>query len=206
MLFSFVAGMANPSPSPQILYTAFCRFIQLLVAHFATHPPALQGGFFIGVIPVNITELKNVEGFAAFCEGLNLRHFSPRELLSKGQAHETPGHRGYGLNTDPPPERWPNVIPAITMADRMREHFGRPVVILSAYRSAAYNAAIGGASRSQHLKFTALDLSCPGITPQACFDWLCIQRERDVFRGGLGLYRSFIHVDGRGTNATWNNT
>ncbi|WP_160116759.1 D-Ala-D-Ala carboxypeptidase family metallohydrolase [Pseudovibrio ascidiaceicola] len=155
---------------------------------------------------MNITELKNVEGFAAFCEGLNLRHFSPRELLSKGQAHETPGHRGYGLNTDPPPERWPNVIPAITMADRMREHFGRPVVILSAYRSAAYNAAIGGASRSQHLKFTALDLSCPGITPQACFDWLCIQRERDVFRGGLGLYRSFIHVDGRGTNATWNNT
>ncbi|WP_054782640.1 D-Ala-D-Ala carboxypeptidase family metallohydrolase [Pseudovibrio denitrificans] len=94
---------------------------------------------------MNITELERVEGFAAFCEGLNLLHFSPLELRNKGKAHETPGYRGFGLNADPPPELWPNVIPAITMADRMREHFGRPVVILSAYRNAVYNAAIGGA-------------------------------------------------------------
>jgi hypothetical protein len=155
---------------------------------------------------MNITELERVEGFKAFCKGLKLRHFSPQELLCKGQSHEATGHRGFGLNTDPPPELWTNVVPAITMADRMREHFGRPVAILSAYRNATYNAAIGGASRSQHLKFSALDLSCPGITLQACFDWLRIQRDRGAFCGGLGLYRSFVHVDGRGTNATWINT
>jgi len=28
-------------------------------------------------------------------------------------------------------------------------------------------------------------------------------REEGLFRGGLGLYKTFIHLDTRGRNATW---
>lgn len=33
----------------------------------------------------------------------------------------------------------------------IREHFGKPVVITSGYRTAGHNAAVGGAKSSQHL-------------------------------------------------------
>tara|TARA_R110000822_G_scaffold42820_9_gene116106 strand:+ start:330 stop:758 length:429 start_codon:yes stop_codon:yes gene_type:complete len=42
---------------------------------------------------------------------------------------------------------------------------GRPVLINSAYRSAAVNAAVGSSDRSQHRLGCAADIRVPGMTP-----------------------------------------
>ena len=42
---------------------------------------------------------------------------------------------------------------------------GRPVLINSAYRSAAVNAAVGSSDKSQHRLGCAADIRVPGMTP-----------------------------------------
>ena len=46
----------------------------------------------------------------------------------------------------------------------IREHFGKPVVITSGYRTAAHNAVVGGAKSSQHLLGRAADIRVPGVS------------------------------------------
>ena len=48
---------------------------------------------------------------------------------------------------------------------QIRDHFGKPVLISSAYRTPAYNISIGGSSRSQHCLGTAADIHIAGIDP-----------------------------------------
>ena len=44
---------------------------------------------------------------------------------------------------------------------------GRPVLINSAFRSAAVNAAVGSSEKSQHTLGCAADVRVPGMTPDA---------------------------------------
>jgi len=81
--------------------------------------------------------------------------------------------------------------------EAMRVRVGRPLVINSGHRCAQWNAAVGGAALSRH-KQIAADISLRG---------------HDRFRlrsaaqaagfAGLGLARSFLHVDCRAWPATW---
>ncbi len=91
------------------------------------------------------------------------------------------------------------------MVDELRASFGKPCRILSSYRSPDYNRALGGASLSQHLEFTALDIAFDGVSPKQVYDQLVQWRKAGKFTGGLGLYPSsgFVHIDTRGRNATW---
>ena len=45
----------------------------------------------------------------------------------------------------------------------VRDHFGKPVVINSGYRSPKLNKAIGGSNKSQHTKGEAADIEIPGV-------------------------------------------
>jgi len=45
----------------------------------------------------------------------------------------------------------------------IREHFGKPITITSGYRTAAHNAAVGGAKSSQHLLGRAADFYVEGV-------------------------------------------
>ena len=81
---------------------------------------------------------------------------------------------------------------------------GAPVIhILSAYRSPAYNHAIGGASKSQHMQFSATDIFSPTVSPLAIWQELVKMRNEGFFKGGLGHYATFTHVDTRGRNDDW---
>ena len=130
--------------------------------------------------------------------GLRLRHFAPEEILR--QADRT---RGRVRNSIPPEELWENIVTTLWIADIGRRALGKPVTITSAYRSEEYNQAVGGASRSQHKLNGALDLVPHGATPADLFKVFEGLREAGAFKGGLGLYSSFVHVDTRGENATW---
>jgi lysozyme len=85
--------------------------------------------------------------------------------------------------------------------DEARKRLGASIRITSAYRSPAYNKRIGGVSNSTHVRFNATDL----VTAQPASLYLVLLdlRREGMFKGGLGLYRSFVHLDTRGTNATW---
>jgi uncharacterized protein YcbK (DUF882 family) len=88
---------------------------------------------------------------------------------------------------------------------------GVPIVILSGYRTEAYNATLeGAASKSQHVQGRALDIWHPAHEPVAVYNILRDAQIRGQLPdlGGLGLYRSFVHLDVRpkvpaGHLATW---
>ncbi len=80
---------------------------------------------------------------------------------------------------------------------------GRPVTILSGYRSEAYNAArarqsAGVAKDSQHIHGRAADITIDGIAPSDVHAAvLVLDKAGRISIGGLGLYRGWVHVDVR---------
>jgi len=84
----------------------------------------------------------------------------------------------------------------------LRDAVGKPITIMSGYRSPAYNRKIGGARHSQHMLGTAADIKIKGMTPKQVADKI----ELLFAPGGLGRYPSFTHVDIRqGRKARWGN-
>lgn len=95
----------------------------------------------------------------------------------------------------------------INVLQAVRDYFGRPVTINSAYRTPSHNKAVGGASSSQHVVGTACDIKVAGIPPEAVAGYL----EANFAVHGIGLYNSskygyFVHVDSRGRKTYWHNT
>jgi uncharacterized protein YcbK (DUF882 family) len=125
-----------------------------------------------------------------------VRFFSADELFYRGDSNGR-----LNLNTDPPKNLWKNIFPTVVIADQAREIYGHPIRINSAYRSPKYNKAVGGSSASTHMQFQALDLGCK--EPHRLYTILIELRRAGLFKGGIGIYHSFVHLDTRGHNATW---
>ena len=91
---------------------------------------------------------------------------------------------------------------------QIRDHFGKPVLISSAYRTPAYNISIGGSSRSQHCLGTAADIHIAGIDPIRIALYVA---SLPYFQkhGGIGYYSraqvtgGFVHVDVRESPSRW---
>ena len=62
-----------------------------------------------------------------------------------------------------------------------------------------------GVALSQHLQFTALDITIKGVSAKRVYERLLKWRQEGRFTGGLGYYPSsgFVHIDTRGRNASW---
>lgn len=93
------------------------------------------------------------------------------------------------------------IAPRLVMVlESIRAHFGAAVTINSGYRTPEHNAKVGGAAHSQHCYGMAADISVSGQKPEtvAAFartlmpDW-----------GGVGVYKSFTHIDVREARADW---
>lgn len=138
--------------------------------------------------------------FNALVKSWGLRYFKADELLARVGAVR----RG-ARNSPPPRELWANMEATARVVDELRRRLGVPIVITSAYRDPDYNRAVGGARASQHLQFRALDIHspAPGVGPKRIYNELVTMRKEGFFRGGIGLYRTFVHVDTRGVNTTW---
>lgn len=144
--------------------------------------------------------------FESFFEEQNevqLRYFKPREFLVKGASHFNSRSSAYGLNTDPPPDVWKHILPTARVLEELRARLGAPIRLLSVYRSPKYNHAIEGALHSQHVDFRAIDFVCDRSRPDKWAQELIQMRHEGSFSGGIGRYRSFVHVDTRGWNADW---
>ena len=89
----------------------------------------------------------------------------------------------------------------VKVLQAIRDHFGKPVIVSSGYRTPGYNKSVGGATYSQHLYGTAADLHISGVSPkeQAAFAETLMPDS-----GGIGIYSWGIHVDVRAVKARWN--
>ena len=106
--------------------------------------------------------------------------------------------------TGVPPELLENVRKLAKNLQVLREHLGRPVRIISGYRSPKYNRRIGGARRSQHMCAKAADIKVTGMTPVEVKAVIVdLIKQGKMATGGIGLYRTFTHYDTRGWNARW---
>jgi len=91
-------------------------------------------------------------------------------------------------------ESWPNIIPTLRYATVLRQRFG-PCTVTSGYRDPVHNREVGGARRSLHLSFNALDCIFESGTPE---EWAEAALELGLRTfGGVKCYDTFAHLDTR---------
>jgi hypothetical protein len=99
---------------------------------------------------------------------------------------------------------------AATFEDLRAELGGNPIRIVSAYRTPAYNAQVGGAKASQHVEGRALDIRHATLAPHQLHAAILelLAAGKLPLLGGLGHYATFVHMDVRprvqGHVARWN--
>ena len=65
----------------------------------------------------------------------------------------------------------------VEVADRMREHFGKPVIVSSGVRCTQHNADVGGVSNSRHLYGKAMDICVQGVPSSTLLAYIKQQPE-----------------------------
>lgn len=90
----------------------------------------------------------------------------------------------------------------VEILQKIRDHFGKSVTINSAYRTPSYNASIGSVRNSQHIKGAASDIIVNGVNPMEVAQYAEYLLPNT---GGIGLYKTFTHIDVRSTRARWKN-
>jgi len=100
--------------------------------------------------------------------------FSPAEIASRGDG-------ALKLNSE-----------AMNKLQTLRNRLGKPMIVLSGYRSPAHNRAVGGAPHSKHMLGTAFDIAMSNHDPVA-FE----AAARAVGFLGFGFYprSGFMHID-----------
>ena len=89
----------------------------------------------------------------------------------------------------------------VTILQKIRAHFGKSVTITSAYRTPGKNKACGGTTYSQHLYGRAADIKIKGVAPKTVAAYA---EKLMPKKGGIGIYKTFTHIDTRATKSRWN--
>jgi len=105
-----------------------------------------------------------------------------------------------------PPELISNAVELLQNLQVIRDHFQKPIIIISGYRSPTRNEAVGGAKKSQHMEAKAADIKINGIPTEELFSRIDkLMSQGKIKLGGLGFYpdQGFVHYDIRGIKARW---
>lgn len=91
----------------------------------------------------------------------------------------------------------------VTILQKIRDHFGKPVHITSAYRCPTWNKEVGGVSGSYHLHGQAADIKVEDTAPAEVAKYA-----ESIGVLGIGLYDTdkdghFVHIDTRTTKSFW---
>lgn len=94
-------------------------------------------------------------------------HFSRREFERSMTADRL------GIDNTIPDELLSKAVDlAVLLCEPVREEFGCPVLIRSAWRSEGLNAAVGGSGKSQHCRMEAVDMEINGIPNPVLAEWI----------------------------------
>ena len=106
--------------------------------------------------------------------------------------------------SETPDELMGNLRDLVENLQIIRDTIGKPIRVISGYRSPKYNRKINGAKRSQHMKSKAADIVIRGMKPVEVRSIIIkLIKEGKIKKGGVGLYKYFVHYDVRGFNARW---
>jgi len=90
--------------------------------------------------------------------------------------------------------------------ERIRQVYGKPIKVISGYRTSSYNERCGGSKRSRHLDALAADFVIEGEVPSQ----IALKIEELIGSGvlpdgcGIGVYPGrFVHFDARPKAARW---
>ena len=85
-------------------------------------------------------------------ENFSVEEFTDSQTAARLAIRNVPGTREYA-----------HLERLAAVMEKVRTILGHPVLISSGYRSAKVNAAVGGASKSQHIHGLACDFTSPGF-------------------------------------------
>lgn len=142
---------------------------------------------------------RRIQSYGKYLEGLSLKHVTPLQVI---RAHAKT--KGSLWNSLPPRSMWRSMAGTLKVTDRLAAELGQPVKeVTSAYRSPSYNRRCPGAgSRSWHMQNYALDLKFE-TSPWKVARTARYLRSKGFFKGGIGRYATFTHLDTRGQNVDW---
>ena len=84
----------------------------------------------------------------------------------------------------------------IELVTEVARRFGRPLLVTSGFRDQKKNAAVSGASKSQHMRGHAVDISSGGLTNKDRLDLIKIASSIGIT--GIGVYNGgSLHFDNR---------
>jgi len=87
----------------------------------------------------------------------------------------------------------------VSYLQELRDLYGHPIKITSAYRCPNHNENVGGVLNSSHVKGWAADLQCDSLPIlEEIIDQMFSEKS-------LGVYDVFIHTDIRAESKRWNN-
>lgn len=121
------------------------------------------------------------------------------ENLSLAEMVRSESAKRLGIDNKPTPEHLENIkLLAFCVFQPIREHFKRPILISSGYRSEALNKAVGGSRTSQHSTGQAMDIDMDGteITNKQIFDFIKDNLDFDqlIWEFGTDINPSWVHV------------
>ncbi|MGH1461232.1 MAG: D-Ala-D-Ala carboxypeptidase family metallohydrolase [Neptuniibacter sp.] len=123
------------------------------------------------------------------------------DLTKNISRHELSCNCGCGFHT----MDWETIEVVQDVCDHFAEQLGEEKVTLSIHSAArcyTYNRspAVGSNDNSQHPKACAIDFHIVGVSLKEIYEYLD-QKYPNTF--GIGLYKTFVHVDSRSYRARW---
>ncbi len=137
--------------------------------------------------------------YANFIQDLGLKNITPYDILY-------PYFKTRSKNTSsiPPRHLWQNIAPTLRVVDELASRLkAKTKPFLSIYRSPAHNRILRGRSKSQRLTNGALSVQFYGVDASKVTKAARQLRKEGFFKGGIGAYTSFTHIDTRGHNLDW---
>ena len=91
----------------------------------------------------------------------------------------------------------------VEYCQKIRDYFGKPLIIDSGYRCSKHNKAVGGVSKSLHMQGKAADIKVKNVAPAEVAKYA-----ESIGVLGIGLYETdkdgyFVHIDTRTTKGFW---
>lgn len=137
-----------------------------------------------------------------------------RQFLTRNRMVQPPQSEHFSVpefrchdGTDLPLRYYASTQLLMDQLEVLREHLGKPIRIMSGYRSPKHNKRQGGRKSSRHLLGQAADIRVDGVAPRDVADAVeLLIRAGRMKQGGLGRYASFTHYDVRGRRARWEST
>lgn len=143
---------------------------------------------------------RTASAYHKYLRSLGLKRVDPAQVV---ESHAKA--RGNTWNSLPPKKWWKRMGYVLKVVDRVAKEMNiSDVEIISAYRSPAYNAKCRGAKTgSWHKANVAVDVKFDSTRPSRVTAMARELRDLGLFRGGVGGYRNFTHIDARGQNVNW---